>query len=658
MPVTDTARSWDTFRAQIFPKGQRRPSGLLGGAIALAGAGLCLITLYWGFRVTPGPFVVCYVHLAVMIPLTFLLYPASRRPGQEQEHRPTLLDSILAFVSLVTFTWGAINADRFETRLAYSADLSALDIILGILAVILVFEATRRTVGLIIVIVTSLFIIYALSGPHWPSIFEHRGTTIIDLVETTYMLQTGMVNFIVEITATFVFTFIAFGVFLQVSGGIRIFTDLALALAGHRRGGPAKVAIVSSALMGTLSGSTMSNVVTTGSLTIPMMKKIGFKPHESAAIETCASLGGALTPPMMGAGVLVMSAFTGIPLITLLAYSVLPAFLYYTSLYYYVDIKARKANMIGLPQSELPRVRDVLLKDGHIFLPVVALVVLLIMDYTPFFASSTCVVLSLLVSFFRESTRIGPRKFVVALEGATRATLAVTPIAASAAIIYGVITITGLLVKVTSIILGLSGGSLFVAIVLVALMSYFLGMGLPVTASYVLIAALGAPALGELGLTMIAAHMIIFWFSQDSTITPPICMTAIVAARIAKAPPMKTGWQSVLMAKALYLVPFVFAYGNLLDEAIGEILFDFSALALFFYVMPVFMEGYGVRPLRWFERVPYLVSGVLLFIASLGPAAEGVYWLVPGLLIFGAGMAYVVRNKPGVFAQNEGASTE
>lgn len=624
--------SWDDFRKFIFPHGQRRPGGLLGHAITLVTASICLLTLYWGFVISPGPYVICFLHLTVLIPIIFLLYPA--RPTDEiTSHMPTAMDWVFAVVSFVVLGWGLLNAGRFETRIPYSGEIRTTDMIAGILAVICVFEATRRTVGLVIVIVGLVFIGYALTGPYWPSVFAHRGSTMVDLVESIYLLQTGMVNFIVVIAATFVFTFITFGVFLQVSGGIRIFTDLAMGLAGHRKGGPAKVAIVSSAMMGTLSGSTISNVVTTGALTIPMMKKCGFKPHEAAAIETCASVGGALTPPMMGAGVLIMSEFTNIPLITLLAFSVLPAVLYYVSLYCYVDLKARKAGMQGLSLDQLPRVRDVLSRDGHIFIPIVVLVVLMLLEYTPYLASSACVVSSLAISFFRASTRIGPKKLLVALEGASRATMGITPIATCAAIIYAVIAITGLLVKVTSVILALSGGSVLLAIIFIALMSYVLGMGLPVSAAYVLIATLGAPALADLGLPIIAAHMIIFWFSQDSTITPPICMTAIVAARMAGAPPMKTGFQSMLIGKGLYIVPLVFAFGNLLDDSVPELLFDFAVMCGFFLLMPRVSEGYHTRMLTLVERALFVVAGGLLFWASIGPMASGIYYAAGGIAL-------------------------
>jgi TRAP-type uncharacterized transport system fused permease subunit len=248
-------------------------------------------------------------------------------------------------------------------------------------------------------------------------------------------------------------------------------------------------------------------------MTIPMMIRTGFKRHEAAAIEAVASLGGALTPPLMGAGVFVMAEFVGLPLVTILGYCIAPAILYYVALYFYVDIKARKRGMTGLPRDTLPKLWLVLRLGGHVFIPIGVLIYLLLAGYTPFFASSACVIVTVLVSFLRFHTALGPTKLVVALETATRVVLTVSALGASAAIIYGVISLTGLLVKVTGIILTLTGGSLFLGIVYIALLSYVLGMGLPVTAAYMLIAALGAPALSELGLPLFAAHLIIFWFT-------------------------------------------------------------------------------------------------------------------------------------------------
>jgi TRAP transporter 4TM/12TM fusion protein len=462
-------------------------------------------------------------------------------------------------------------------------------------------------------------------------------------MEHLYMLSDGLFNFITGIQATFLFTFLTFSAFLRASGGDRVFADLALAAAGHRRGGPAKVAVASSALMGMLSGSTVSNVATTGTLTIPMMVRSGFLPLEAAAIETSASVGGALMPPVMGAGVFLMAAFTGVPLVTILTYSFLPAVLYFASVYFYVDVKARKRGIPPLPRESLGRVGGVLKEGGYLFLPIAVLTYLLLADYTPFFASSACVLMVVAVSYLRRETRLTPRKLLITLEASTRAVLTLSALAASSAIMYGVLTATGLLVKMTSIVLALAGGSLFVCLLYVALMSYVVGLSLPVTASYVLIAALGASALTELGLSTLAAHLVIFWFSQDATITPPVCMTAFVAARIAGTPPMRTGWESVRVAKALYLVPFLFAYGSLLSRSVTEVLFDFGAVFLGFALIPIVVEGFYRTKLDRLERVLLGLASGGLFLSALGPMSQGYRWLLTA--VASAGLAHVLSRK-------------
>jgi TRAP transporter 4TM/12TM fusion protein len=558
------------------------------------------------------------------------------------------MDYFLALAAAAAFGWAVYSAGRWELRQPYYDRVETVDMVLGIVAVLTVFEATRRTIGIIIVWLNAVFIAYALTGPMWPSILEHRGISFEGLIESLYLLNEGLFNFLMGIMATFLFTFLALGAFLRVSGGDKVFTDFALAMAGHRRGGPAKVAVISSALMGMLSGSTVSNVATTGAVTIPMMKQMGYQPYEAAAIETTASVGGALTPPLMGAGVFIMAAFTDIPLITLLEYSILPAVLYFTSLYFYVDIKAQKKDLRGLPKEGLPSAWKVVKSSGHIFLPVFVLIALLLYGYTPFFASSACVVMLYLVSFVKRATWFTPRKLVIALEASTRVALTVSSLAASAAIIYGVLGVTGLMLKVTSVILTFSGGSSLLAIIIICAMSYILGMGLPVTAAYVFIAALGAPALIKLGVTMLSAHMIIFWFSQDSTITPPICMTAFVAARIANAPPMKTGWQSVVMAKGLYLIPFIFAYGDLLGESFLDILFDFAVLFCMFALLPMAVEGYYLRKLKVLERILFGLAGIGFFMAALGPIAVGLPWLFGALVVSSATFLWMRKMAAGV----------
>lgn len=616
------ARYYDSAEAdreRTFPREQREPRGVLRLAITLFCATLTLLTLYFAFTIAPDQIEARSLFLAFTIPLTMLLYPAWKKSNR---HQPSLLDWALAVLALAAFGWAFYSADGWLDRFIGYDPVSTTDFVMGILAIITIFEATRRSVGPTIVILNIIFIGYALTGPMWPGIFKHAGMSPERFVETMYMDAEGIFNFITGLVATFIFTFLLFGAFLRISGGDRIFTNFAAAISGHRRGGPAKVAVISSAMMGMLSGSSISNVSTTGTMTIPMMKKLGFRNYEAGAIEVVASVGGGLMPPLMGTGIFVMSSLTDIPLVEILFYSIAPAFLYYAAIYFYVDNKAAERGLAGLPKDQLPSLRTVLIEGGHIFIPIFVLIGLLLMKYTPFYASAACVVITVFISYVRRATMITPSKFLTGLEAGTRIVLTIAALITSAAIIYAVIVHTGLLNKVTSILVTASGGNLIMAVVLIGLMSYVIGMGLPVTASYVIIAALGAGALQHMGLSVLAAHLIIFWFAQDSTITPPICMTAFVGARIAEAPPMRTGWESMKIAKALYIVPFMFAFSNLLDPSVAEIIFDTVLALAMFYILPIAIGGYWRGPVRVFARLCLTISGCLLFWATVGPWSE------------------------------------
>ena len=636
----------ESLRGQIYPQEQASLSGPLLWLATTAGVALALFTLYMAFTITIGEVRTRAIHLMIVIPLIFLFYPMGRRNGRAY---PNLVDGLFAIAALASFAWAFHSADRWLQRFVGFHPVDTTDLVMGIIAIASVFEATRRTVGATIVVLNLLFMAYAMTGPFWPGLLEHRGVDFVRLIEMLYMDTEGMFNFIMGIMATFLFTFLMFGTFLRASGGDKVFTDFALAVAGHRRGGPAKVSVISSAFMGMLSGSSISNVLTTGALSIPMMKKTGFKPHEAAAIETTASLGGGLMPPLMGTGVFIMAAFTGVPLLTILAYSIVPAILYFMSIYFYVDIKARKFDLKGLPASELPGIAQTLGRGWHIFVPIVVLVGLLLASYTPFLASGACVVMIFFMSFLRPESRLGPERLVIALNGSTRIAMTLSALLCSAAIIYNVTVETGLLVKTSSVILAFSGGSAFIAIVLIAIMSYVLGMGLPVTASYVIIAALGAPALGDLGISILAAHLIIFWLAQDSTITPPICMTAFAAARIAKAPPIRTGWESVKIAKALYVIPFMFAFGSLLSDSIYEIVFDGICIAIVFALMPPVTEGYWHRALAVFERCLLALTAAAWLMAAVGDVSDDIVWKATAIAL-SVFSALVIRRLPAISA--------
>ncbi len=623
--------------------GQHEPTGWLAFIVRWAAIVLPVLTVAVAFTGWFDTMTRRAGHLAFTIPMIFLVYPIARGGIR----RVGWLDGGLSLAALASFMWIVIERERIMWRLTYVDPVGWLDVTFGIIAILAVLEATRRTLGWTLVVFALVFFAYALAGPMMPGLLEHKGVPFPLLIEHLYLVPEGLFNMVTGVMATYLLVFLLFGTILRLGGGERLFTDLTVIVAGRWTGGPAKAAVVGSTLMGMVSGSTIANVVTTGAITIPLMKRNGFKPHEAAAIETAAGTGGAITPPVMGAGVFIMAEITGVPLLKILAYSVLPALLYFFSIWIYVDVKARKRGIgkldtAGAPRSLLPTV----LRAAHLLAPLVVLVYMLIRDFSPFYSSSIAVLALLAIGSLRRETRMNPREVMRSLELTTRDALMLSATTAIAALVVGIISITGLMLKVTAGMVAMAGGSLFLGIVVIAVVSAIVGMGLPITSSYIIVATLGAPALTELGLSLLAAHLVIFWFSQSATITPPVCMTAFVAAQIAGAPPMRTGWEALSVAKALYLVPLMFAYTNLLSGDWTRMIFDASAGMLWLAAFPLVTEGYYYGALGIAGRVVVTGAAVTFFLAAFSLAlAPTVAWLAAGLLLMGALAWYQVNQR-------------
>jgi TRAP transporter 4TM/12TM fusion protein len=576
-------------------------------------------------------------HLLLTIPLVFLLYG---RRGQDG--RVPALDWALAALAALPFGWVLFERERLMWRLVYVDPMTWADLVLGIVALVAVVEATRRTLGWTLIWVSAAFIAYAFAGPYMPGLLAHKGVSLALLVEHLYLVPEGVFSQITGIMATYLMVFLTFGTVLRLAGADQIFSDLAIAVAGRSAGGPAKAAVLGSSLMGMLSGSTIANVVTTGTVTIPLMKKAGFRSFEAAAIETAAGTGGAIMPPIMGAGIFMMSELTGVPLVTILLYSIVPAIVYFASLYAYVHLKAVKHGLYGSGE-DAPRAGAVLARGWHLLLPLFILMGLLVYGYSPFFASAACVPLLVACSWLRPETRLTLPRLLLALEASTRGALVLSATSASAAVITGIINVTGLMLNMTSALLAITGGSLFAGLLMIALISSIVGLGLPITSTYVIVATLGATALVELGTTPLAAHLIIFWLAQTATVTPPVCMTAFVAAQIAGAPPMKTGFESMRVSKALYLVPLMFAYTGILSRSPLTVLWDGLLGTIAVCLVPVVTEGWFRGPLSRAGRSAAATASVAFFAAAfLGTPTQRVAWLVLGVVM----LAYLWSRGP------------
>jgi TRAP transporter 4TM/12TM fusion protein len=572
---------------------------------------LSLFTLYSAAFIRVEAQIYRAIFLAFILPLVFIWYPAS--PKQKGSARVPWYDWGLVIISVLPYLWIMYSHKRILFRLPYVDPMLKLDFVFGALALVLVFEATRRVLGWVLVVLAAVFLLYAYYGPYFPGLFSHRGFSIPNMVDSLYLGMDGLFNFLTGIIATFVIMFIIFAAFLERTGIGQFYMDLCLGLAGRSAGGPAKVAVLSSAMMGTISGSTVANVVTTGTLTIPLMKSTGYEPHEAAGIESAASLGGAIMPPVMGAGALIMAEMTGIPYGRIILMAIIPAVLYFSTVLAFVHFKALKKGLKGLPPERIPRLVDVVKVRGHLMVPVVGLIYYLLRGYTPFYAGFVAVVLAVAISMVRKETRLNLGKIVDALAAAGKNTIAVGAISACAAVIVGIIIMSGLVTKFASIIVELSGGVMFFAILLTALTSYVLGMALPVSTCYVLQSIIAVPALMRLGASLIGAHMLVFWYSQDATITPPVCMTAFTAAAVAGAEPMRSGWEALKVAKGLYFIPLLFIYSSLLGGPPLMVLrLACTALVALVAVAGAF-EGYVVMPTRWYERLLLVIAAIPLF---------------------------------------------
>jgi TRAP transporter 4TM/12TM fusion protein len=547
-------------------------------------------------------------HLILAMVIIFGVYPL-RRGGPR--NRINMIDVILMILAVVVGGYMILEWPEMVLR---QGEATQWDIILGVVATLLTLEIARRTTGWALPAVALLFLLYTYFGAYLPGALAHVGFDIYRLVGQLFITTRGIYGLPLGVMVNYVFLFILFAGFLQHFGAGEYFINLAYALAGRFRGGPAKTAVVASGMMGMISGSATANVVSTGVFTIPLMKKVGYRPETAGGIEVAASVGGQLTPPIMGVGAFIMAEWTGTPYIEIIKMAAIPAVVYYLSVGFYVHIIACKTKIKTLSKEEVPPLWPTFKRGCHLMIPLVLLMGMMIMGYTPMtsviYAMGTLVVVSGLVSFMRGEITL--KKFVANLfgaleKGAVNAVL-VTASLACAGILMCTIGLTGVGLKFTSLVLQFSGGNILLALFLVAVASLFLGMELPITAAYITCAVLTVPALKALGISLLAAHMINFWFAMDSTITPPVCISAYAAAGISGGHPLKTGLAAWKMAKALYILPILFAYTDILTGSLAETLIIAVPGCLGIFALTVAWEGFLTRRTLWFERLLMLAA--------------------------------------------------
>ncbi|MCC7016337.1 MAG: TRAP transporter permease [Rhodospirillales bacterium] len=559
-----------------------------------------------------SPMVQRSVHLGFVLALAFLIYPASNRWTRQ---RPSVVSLGWMIVGLATCVYVVLNWQEMTLR---TVDQTAADIGFGIVLTAVVLESVRRTLGSPLSIIAALFIVYAFMGEWIPGVLGHPGMDLERFTSVIFISDQGIFSLPLGVSATYVFLFVLFAELLVVLGGGQFFIDVSYALLGRFRGGPAKVAVVASALMGTVSGSAVANVAATGSITIPLMKATGYRARFAAAVESVASTGGQIMPPIMSAAAFVMAEILGAPYASIVIAATIPALLYFLSVFVAVDLEAAKRNIRGLPQTELPSVRAAFRAGGHVLVPLGVLIYLLmVLQYSPmttvFWSLVAMIATDAVVVLVREK-RLDPRRYV---EGFRRAAITAVPVAtacAGAGIIIGVVSGSGLGLTLSGALIDLSGGSTFALLVLTMIASLILGMGLSTVAAYIVLAVLAAPALAAGGVDPLAAHLFVLYFGVISVITPPVALAAYVAAGIAGDDPFKVGFAAFKLGIVAFLVPYYFVYGPelLMQGPWSDIAIACTTAIVGVFSLVIGLQGYSFRPCGLLARVVYIVAALLL----------------------------------------------
>lgn len=610
----------------------------LRGLLSLVGSGTAIaLSLFQLYTAGFGALTAMFqrgIHIMLILAVIFLYYPSSKKASRNKFDKYLIFDLFLFFLSFIAVLYILIFFDEIIWR---QGEWTALDITLGIMTILIIIEACRRIIGWFMALICLIFIFYAYMGPYMPGLLAHKGYNTHRIVGQLYLTTEGIFGLPLGVAATFVFIFVLFGSFLEGTGGGNFFTELAYALTGRMVGGPAKTAVIASGFMGSVSGSAVANVVTTGSFTIPMMKRIGYKPYIAGAVEAAASTGGQIMPPVMGAGAFLMAEFTNTPYVQIVKIAIIPACMYYFATYCFVHFRAKKMGIMPLDPKEIPRLIDIVKSGFQFLIPIGVLVYFLVANYSPMMVGFAGVISVLVVCMIRKETRIGFCQLMKLLESGTQNAAMVSAACAAAGIVVGMVTLTGLGLKFSSVVLSLSGGIKFIAILLVGIAALFLGMGLPVTASYIVLVILAGPALMELGMRILAAHMIVFWYSQTSNLTPPVALAAFAGAGLAGADPMKTGFASCRIGIGLYIIPILMAYRPLLlNGPIPEVMISVISGLLGLLALSSLTVMYLFKDNNIVDEILLGIAALGLFLPHLGANIIGFLILV-GIFILQKG---------------------
>ncbi|WP_092755027.1 TRAP transporter permease [Hydrogenoanaerobacterium saccharovorans] len=554
------------------------------------------------------------VHLGFVMLLGFWLYPATSKGDRNKMHP---LDFVLGLAFVGIAGYYIIN---YKDLVARSGAYTTLDLIIGAIGIVLVLEACRRIVGIPIVVIASLFILYAYFGPYMPGFMNHRGYGISRIISHLFYTTEGIMGMPLGLCATFIFLFILFGSFLEKTGIGQFFIDLSNGIAGFSAGGPAKVAVLTSALQGTVSGSSVSNTVTTGSFTIPLMKSLGYSPEFAGAVEAAASTGGQIMPPIMGAAAFLIAEAVGVNYFDVAKAAIIPAILYFSGIWIMVHLEAKKLGLKGVPREKLPKIWPLLRDKGHLLLPLVAIVALLIMGKTPTFSALGGIAASIVVPYLRKSTWVPFKEVASALVSGAKNTIGVACACGVAGIIVGVVTLTGLGLKLGEGLFSLTGGLILPTLFFTMITSLVLGMGVPTTANYLITSVIAAPIIMKLGVPALAAHMFAFYFGILADITPPVALAAYAGSAISGGNAFKTGCNATKLAIGAFIIPYIFVLSPeliLIDTVWYEVIQIICTSLIGMLGVSACMTGYLMGKTAWWERILLLAGGLMLIIPGL-----------------------------------------
>ena len=559
-------------------------------------------------------------HLLFVLPLAFTMYPASKK---RKSDTPSVVDLVLAIMSLACCSYIVFNYKEIYMR---GGIPNRLDIAMGVMTAVLVLEAVRRVVGIQLAIIASVFLGYAYFGPYMPGVFAHKGATLSRMVDHIYMIPEGIFSIALGTSSTYIVLFVIFATFLEKSGLGLVIKDLGMAIAGGTTGGPAKVAVLTSALFGTISGSAAANVVTTGAFTIPLMKSTGYNKEFAGAVEAVASTGGQLMPPIMGSATFIMADYLGVSYVEIIKAACIPAFLYFFAIFAMAHIRAKKLGLRGLARENLPRVWDVLKERGYLVLPFVVVVALLVMRFTPIYAGCWGIILAIASAGLKKTTRMSFSDIIWSLENGAKRVVPVAVACACVGLIIGVCTLTGVSTILGNYILRLSQGDMLLTLFLVTILAIIMGMGLPTTAVYILLVSVAAPTLSSFNLPKLAVHFFVFYFGLMANVTPPVAIPAYAAAGLANSDPGKTGWAAFKLAIPAFIIPYIFIYAPqmlMINPTLLGVVHVTVTSILGVVMIALAVENFFLTRLSILQRLLLFLGGIALMDAGWATDAVG-----------------------------------